>query len=84
MSKHQKQVYNRIFHKEERELHNVQFLEESNGFSLQKLVAPAYPCTGQYHSQYLSIEILNILYDRHGLNPGFWFLMSFEHLNLDT
>ena len=32
----------------------------------------------------LSIEILNILYDRHGPNPGFWCLMSFEHLNSDT
>ena len=31
----------------------------------------------------LSSEILNILYDRHGPNPGFWCLMSFEHLNSD-
>ena len=35
-------------------------------------------------SQYLSIEILNILYVRHGPNPGFWCLMFFEHLNSDT
>ena len=32
----------------------------------------------------LSIETLNILYDRHGPKIGFWCLMSFEHLNSDT
>ena len=39
---------------------------------------------GNTISQYLSIEILNILYDRHGPTTGFWCLMSFEHLNSDT
>ena len=43
-----------------------------------------YSCSGQHHSQYLSIEILNILYDRHGPNTGFWFLVTFEHLNSNT
>ena len=32
----------------------------------------------------LSIEILNILYDRHSPNTGFWCLILFEHLNSDT
>ena len=32
----------------------------------------------------LNSKILNILYDRHSPNPGFWFLMTFEHLNSNT
>ena len=39
---------------------------------------------GSPTSQYLSIEILNVLYDRHGPNTGFWCLMSFEDLNSNT
>ena len=72
----------------ERELHNVQFLGESDSPFKNcgpfTLVIIHNPCAGQYHSQYLSIEILNILYDKHGPNPGFWCQMSFEHLNSDT
>ena len=45
------------------------------------------PARGSYislcradHCHDLSIEILNILYDRHGPNPGFFILRTFEHL----
>ena len=64
----------------ERELDNVQFLRSSS--PLKEILAPLGGSKAGYC--YLSIEILNILYDRHGPNAGFWCLMSFEHLNSKT
>ena len=88
MSKHQKQVLSRIFHKEERERKSfIMFSLWENPFKNCgpcTLVMIHNPCAGQYRSQYLNIEILNILCDRHSPNPGFWCLMSFGHLNSDT
>ena len=39
---------------------------------------------GSTMNQYLSIEILNILYDRHGPNTGFWPPMSILHTYVST
>ena len=70
-----------ISQRKERELDNVQFLRRSTS-PLKEILAPL----GGFKAGYccLSIEILNILHDRHGPNPGFWCLMSFEHLNSKT
>ena len=65
----------------ERELHNVQFLKR-NPSPLKEILAPLGGSKAGYYC--LSIEILDILYDRHGPNTGFWCLMSFEHLNSKT
>ena len=73
-----------VLRERERELHNVQFLRQIAS-PLQKLHDPY---TNVYHTyihslaqgntiSQLSIEILNILYDRHGPKTGFWCLMSF-------
>ena len=76
--------------KRERKFHNVQFMGESNGFSTTKIVAPAresYIRSSLHMAdccQCLSRIILNILYDRHGPNPGFVILRTFEHLNSNT
>ena len=73
-----------------RKLHNVQFLGESNGFSTTKIVTPvreSYIISSLHmadHYQCLSRKNLNILYDRHGPNPDFLILRTFEHLNLNT
>ena len=79
MNKHQKQVQKRIFHKEKRERTcSVFFKEKSISFKRNCMA----PLGGSKEGCCcLSIEILNILYDRHGPNTGFWCLMSFEHLN---
>ena len=89
-SKHQKQVSNRIFHKEERErkLHNVQFFGRIQWIPPVKIVTPAREsyvslCRADCCHD-LSIEILNILYDRHDPNPGLLILRTFEHLNSNT
>ena len=74
----------------QRELHNVQFFQNHMDSPFKNCMAPALRSIihilvqGNTNSQYLSIEILNILYDGHGPNLGFWCLMSFEHLNSDT
>ena len=41
-------------------------------------------CMAIPHECCLSRKILNILYDRHGPNPGFLILRTFEHLNSKT
>ena len=64
-----------------RELDKVQFLRRSPS-PLKEILAPLGGSKAGYCC--LSIEILNILYDRHGPNTGFWCLMSFEHLNSKT
>ena len=69
-----------ISHEKERELDNSQFLRSSS--PLKEILAPMGGSKVGYCC--LSIEILNILYDRHGPNTGFWCLMSFELLNSKT
>ena len=65
-----------------RELDNVQFLRSPSPLEKNCMV----PLLGGSKAGHccLSSEILNILYDRNGPNPGFWCLMSFEHLDSDT
>ena len=59
----------------EREIDNVQFLGESHGFPLQKLVLD--PFRSEAWLCCLNSKIINILYDRHGPNPGDLLLMTF-------
>ena len=66
-----------------KKLDNVQFLRRSP--SPLKEIACMAPLGGSKMGYCcLSIEILNILYDRHGPSFGFWCPMSFEHLNFKT
>ena len=69
--------------KERESLIMFSFLGESHGFPLQKMPWALLGGSKVGHCC-LSSEILKILYDRHGPNPGFWYLMSFENLSSDT
>ena len=69
--------------KREREVENVKFFGESNGFPFKNwhIFGPE----GLMHGNaVLSRKILNILYDRQGPNTGFLILRTFEHLNSKT
>ena len=83
-NQHQKQNISQGRERErEKEVDNVKFFGRIQWISPVK-IGILGPKGLRHGNTVLSRKILNILYDRHGSNPGFLILRTFENLNSKT